>query len=48
MKKILLLLAMVILGLSLAACAAKAKPEKKEPIRCPACGYEGLDYIYKP
>lgn len=48
MKKFLLLMAMVILGFSLTACATKTKPEKNGPIKCPACGYEGLDYIYKP
>lgn len=47
MKKLIILMAVALLVLSLAACAVKT-PQTKVPIKCPACGYEGLDYIYQP
>ncbi len=48
MKKLILLMTVVIMAMSLAACATKTQERKKMPIKCPACGYEGLDYIYNP
>jgi len=46
MKKLISLLIVAMLAFSLAACASKG--QKKALIKCPACGYEGLDYIYQP
>ncbi len=48
MKKLIMLMTVVMLALSLGACATKTASQKKVPIKCPACGYEGLDYIYQP
>ncbi|MBW2477371.1 MAG: hypothetical protein JRE16_12405 [Deltaproteobacteria bacterium] len=47
MKKLFSLIVITALALSLAACAATSQKQTK-PIKCPACGYEGLDYIYNP
>jgi uncharacterized lipoprotein YehR (DUF1307 family) len=47
MKKLTSLIFMMILALSLTACAGM-KEKQAKPIKCPACGYEGLDYIYQP
>ncbi|MDO3377251.1 hypothetical protein [Geoalkalibacter halelectricus] len=47
MKKLILLMIAAMLALSLSACAVKTE-QAKVPIKCPACGYEGLDYIYQP
>ena len=44
MKKLITLVIVMMLALSLAACATKGQ----KPVKCPACGYEGLDYIYQP
>ncbi len=46
MKKLISLLIVAILALSLGACAIK--DQKRQKLKCPACGYEGLDYIYNP
>ncbi|WP_305045576.1 hypothetical protein [Geoalkalibacter sp.] len=47
MKKLILLMVTAMLALSLGACAGKPQ-QTKVPIKCPACGYQGLDYIYQP
>lgn len=47
MKKLIALAIVMMLALSLAACATKGQKQTK-PVKCPACGYEGLDYIYQP
>lgn len=47
MKKLNALLIVMVLTLALNACVTKSQ-KPTNPIKCPACGYEGLDYIYQP
>lgn len=47
MKKLTSLIIASILALSLTACASMEQ-KQTHPIKCPACGYTGLDYIYQP
>lgn len=47
MKKLFSLTVALMLAFSLAACAGMEK-KATNPIKCPACGYVGLDYIYQP
>ena len=46
MKKPISLIIVAILVFSLGACAAKEK--QKQELKCPSCGYQGLDFIYQP
>lgn len=47
MKKLISLMAVSILALSLAACAGTQQAQTV-PIKCPACGYSGYDYVPQP
>ena len=47
MKKLSSFIIASILALSLTACAGMEQ-RQTDPIKCPACGYTGLDYIYQP
>lgn len=46
MKKLMTLAIVAILAFSVGACAVKKEETMK--LKCPACGYEGLDFIYQP
>ncbi|SDM79081.1 hypothetical protein SAMN05660860_03163 [Geoalkalibacter ferrihydriticus] len=48
MKKLILLMVAAMLVFSLSACATPKDQQERVPVKCPACGYEGLDFIYQP